>query len=230
MIKALIFDFDGLILDTETLQYTIFQQIFHEYNVELPFQQWVLGIGSHSDFSLFEYLRKHSTQEVDEQLIRDRFRNQFHLELQTKEARNGVKEYLAEAKQLGLKIGLASSSNYQWVSSHLKNLHLFDFFECIKTADDVEHVKPNPALYLKAAECLNIPVEECLVFEDSANGALAAKRAGMSCVVIHNTVTENMNFCEVEYRLSSMSEMNLKDLLIHIPQIDHYARKNYTLF
>ncbi len=69
--------------------------------------------------------------------------------MKTETARPGVEAYLAAAKELGLKVGLASSSDFKWVSGHLKELGLFDEFEVIQTADDVEEVKPNPELYLK---------------------------------------------------------------------------------
>src|SRR5690606_2679430 len=117
----------------------------------------------------------------------------------------GVEDYLLAAKEAGLKIGLASSSTYEWVSNHLKNLCLFDYFECIRTSDDVVTVKPDPSLYIETAKCLGVAPEECIAFEDSANGALAAKRAGMYCVIIPNAVTRDLDFCEVDERLASMA-------------------------
>lgn len=213
MIKGIIFDFDGLIFDTETHQYHVYQEIFGEYGSELPISRWQEEIGTHTGFSPFQYLEEKIQKAIDQDAIRMDFKKRFHEKLKGEVAREGVEEYLKEAKKLNLKIGLASSSNYQWVSSHLQNLKLFDYFDCIKTSDDVLKVKPDPSLYLKASECLGLNVNECLVFEDSANGALAAKRAGMYCAIIPNEVTCTMDFCQVEHRMDSMADMPLPEVI-----------------
>lgn len=216
MIKGVIFDFDGLILDTETHHYRILQEMFRAHGAEMPLHRWQQEIGTQSDFSTFGYLQEQLSRKIDQEKLKLKLEEQFHETLVEEEAREGVEDYLKRAKELGLKIGLASSSDYSWVSKYLRNLGLFKYFECIKTSDDVEKVKPDPALYLQAAQCLGLQPDQCLVFEDSANGALAAKRAGMGCVIVPNTVTHTMDFCEVEYRLSSMSDMPLKDVIEHV--------------
>lgn len=95
------------------------------------------------------------------------------------EIREGVKDYLSAAKEMGLKIGLASSSNREWVEGFLTKLQIIDFFDTIKTGDEVEKVKPDPTLYINALEALNVKGSEAVAFEDSANGAKAAIAAGM---------------------------------------------------
>lgn len=214
VIKGIIFDFDGLILDTETHQYRILQNLFAEYGSELSIERWQQEIGTKSGFSPFYYLEEQITQKIKPEELQQQVKEKFHATLAAEKERDGVTDYLKAAKELDLKIGLASSSDYEWVSAHLNNLKLFDYFECIKTSDDVEEVKPNPSLYLKAAHCLGLSPEECLVFEDSANGALAAKRAGMRCVIVPNEVTHTMDFCEVEHRLKSMADMQLNELIV----------------
>ncbi|MBW8351899.1 HAD family hydrolase [Bacillus sp. IITD106] len=213
MIKGIIFDFDGLIFDTETHQYLVYQEIFNEYGSELPISLWQKEIGTQTGFSPFHYLEGKIKRPINHENVQKDFRSRFYQILEQEKAREGVEEYLKEAKKLNLKIGLASSSTYQWVSSHLKNLGLFNYFDCIKTSDDVTHVKPAPSLYLLAAKCLGLTIEECLVFEDSANGALAAKRAGMYCVVVPNKVTSTMNFCNVEYIMNSMVDLPLNKVI-----------------
>lgn len=219
MIKAIIFDFDGLIFDTETHQYHILQEMFSEHGSELPLARWQQEIGTHSGFSPFHYMEEQIGKPVEHALLQKQYEEKFHSTLSLEKARDGVLDYLQIAKELELKIGLASSSSYRWVSSHLKNLQLFDYFDCIRTSDDVEKVKPDPALYIQAAQCLDLPPEECLVFEDSAHGATAAKRAGMGCVIVPNKVTHTMDFCDVEHRLDSMADMPLKDLLDYVSSL-----------
>lgn len=216
MIKGIVFDFDGLIFDTETHQYKVLQEIFMEHGSELPLSIWQQEIGTFTGFSPFHYLEEQLERKIEHAVLEEQFKEKFHSKLAQENARDGVEEYLQMAKELDLKIGLASSSSFKWVSSHLKNLQLFDYFECIRTSDDVEKVKPDPALYIQAAQCLGLTPEECLVFEDSANGALAAKRAGMGCVIVPNEMTHTMEFCNVEHRLESMSDMTLKEVIEYV--------------
>ncbi|TWT13291.1 HAD family phosphatase [Planomicrobium sp. CPCC 101079] len=216
MIKGIIFDFDGLIFDTETNQYTVYQEMFAEHGTELPIARWQQEIGTHSGFSALDYLEELLDRKLEQDVLREQFSTKYHAKMAEEKARAGVEDYLKAAKEQGLKIGLASSSNFKWVSTNLKKLGLYEYFECVKTSDDVEHVKPDPALYLLAAECLGLTPEECLVFEDSANGAMAAKRAGMNCVIVPNEVTHTMDFCDVEHRIESMADMTLEEVLDYV--------------
>jgi len=216
LIKAVIFDFDGLIYDTETNEYNVLNEIFQEHGSELPLSVWGKVIGTQAGFDALAYLEEQIGKKIDHDKLTKLRRERFNERMKNEGALPGVEEYLSAAKKAGLKIGLASSSTYDWVSNHLKNLCLFDYFECIRTSDDVEKVKPDPALYLEAAKCLGVSPEECLVFEDSANGALAAKRAGMYCVIIPNQVTKDLEFCEVDDRLESMASVQLHELIERI--------------
>lgn len=216
MIKAVIFDFDGLIFDTESHEYNVLNEIFQEHDSELPLSVWGKIVGTQVGFKPLQYLEEQIGKKLDQDKLTTLFHERFHGRLKNEGPLPGVVDYLKAAKASGLKIGLASSSTYEWVSSHLKNLCLFDYFECIRTSDDVEEVKPNPSLYLKAASCLGVEPDECLVFEDSANGALAAKRAGMYCVIVPNEVTKNLNFCEVDDRIDSMAAIEFKQLIDRI--------------
>ncbi|MGY3836625.1 HAD family hydrolase [Bacillus atrophaeus] len=216
MIKALIFDFDGLILDTETHEYEVLQEIFEEHGSTLPLSVWGEVIGTAAGFRPFVYLEEQLGRKLDHGELTKIRRERFSKRMETEKARPGVEAYLNAAKDLGLKVGLASSSDYKWVAGHLKQIGLFDDFEVIQTADDVEEVKPNPELYLKAAENLGVSPAECIAFEDSVNGSIAAKRAGMKCVIVPNKVTGSLLFEDYDHRLESMAEMELELLLDHL--------------
>ncbi|MFZ4453259.1 HAD family hydrolase [Salibacterium aidingense] len=211
--KALIFDFDGLIMDTETRQYEVLQELFAEHGSELPLHVWQQEIGTSTGFSPVDYLFSQTGRSVEAEAFNQQLEQRFLERLAQESARPGVKSYLTEAKKQGLLLGLASSSSYEWVSTHLRNLRLMDYFSCIRTSNDVDHVKPDPALYEQTAACLGVRPEECLVFEDSANGALAAARAGMRCVIVPNQVTADLEFGKVERRIVSMEEVPLASLL-----------------
>ncbi|WP_252312837.1 HAD family phosphatase [Sinobaca sp. H24] len=216
MIKGVIFDFDGLILDTETHQYEAMNTIYKEHGHELPLALWQEQIGTYTGFRPFSYLEEQLQTPLEHEALEKRLNETFVEKLSSEQPRPGVHEYLQAASHLNLKVGLASSSDYSWVSRHLRTLGLYDHFETINTKDDVEIVKPDPTLYQITAEQLGLSPEECLVFEDSANGALAARRAGMACVVFPNTVTKAMEFGEVSHQLESMADMELQELITYI--------------
>jgi HAD superfamily hydrolase (TIGR01509 family) len=129
----------------------------------------------------------------------------------------GVESYLAEARQLGLKIGLASSSQHEWVDGYLAQLGLTKWFDVVRCRDDVgERSKPDPAVYLAALEALDVPAPAALALEDSPHGALAAERAGLRCVIIPNQMTRALLFGPVSHRLDSLMDMPLVQLLEQI--------------
>jgi beta-phosphoglucomutase-like phosphatase (HAD superfamily) len=112
-----------------------------------------------------------------------------------------------------LKIGLASSSPCEWVEGHLERLGLRPYFESIIASDDVVLTKPDPALYTSACAALGVEPGRAVALEDSPNGALAAKRAGLHCVAVPNELTKFLPFPAVDLRLDSLAEMSLDDLL-----------------
>lgn len=213
MIKAVVFDFDGLILDSEKSVYEAIEEIFTEHSSSMPLEVWQQCIGTKDFLDPYEYLEEQINRKVDREGLRKKHHDRVLAMLEGQGALPGVEDYLEAAKELGLKIGLATSSNRKWVTGHLEKLNLLSYFECIKTADDVEEVKPNPALYLEAVKCLGVEPTEAIAFEDSANGAKAAKAAGLYCVVIPNEVTKGLAFGEVDHQLESLAELQLKDLI-----------------
>ena len=220
MIKALVFDFDGLILETETPILQSWQEIYREFGCELSLEEWLVNVGTMEEqFDPVASLELRSGQPVDREqtLLR---RQQRELELiQHQPVMPGVREYLESARQLGLKVGLASSSTCDWVVGHLERLGLIGYFDAIAACDDVARTKPDPALYRMAAEWLGVAPHEAVAFEDSLNGLLAARRAGLHCVVVPNALTHRLDLGEADIRLGSLSEMRLADLLASLEQV-----------
>ncbi|MBL0388304.1 HAD family hydrolase [Tumebacillus sp. ITR2] len=214
MIQAVVFDCDGLIIDTETPWYNVMAELFEERGVSLPLDVYARVLGtSNAAFDLFAYLEEVSGKPVDREAARSRMRTRHALLMQEEKVRPGVEDYLRQAKEMGLRIGLASSSQREWVEKHLRNHGLFDYFEVIRTSDDVERVKPDPELYLSALEFLGVAPEHAVAFEDSPNGTRAAKAAGMYCVTVPNSLTEQLPFDEYDLQIPSMAALPLQDVL-----------------
>ncbi len=217
MIQALIFDFDGLILDTETPEFVCWQNIYREHGFELPVEKWgmIIGGNGHSDFDAADHLSHLTQGQLDSASLRDRNRSECHDIIMGQGPLPGVREYLDAAKQLGLKLAIASSSPLSWVGPHAKRIGVFDYFDHVITADDVGpgRTKPNPDLFLTALNRVKVPKEAAIVFEDSPNGVKAANRAGIFVVAVPNSVTSTLALDGADLIVKSLSEMSLSHLL-----------------
>lgn len=213
MIKAVIFDFDGLILDTETAWYAAYKQVLKEqFQFDLPLEEFVKCVGS-SDKVLFAYLNQAIGHAINQEDVRKQASG-LHIEMIKKAAPcEGVATYLADARRIGLTIALTTSSTLDWVTTHLTNLKLISYFDHLITQEDVEQVKPAPDLFLKTIEVLGISPHEAVVFEDSLNGLNAALTAKLATVIIPNPVTASSPFENYHLKLASMTEMSLHDII-----------------
>lgn len=212
MIKAIIFDFDGLIIDTESVWYESYKETLLSYQFELPLAEFGECIGS-DETVLHTYFKKNLGESCNVDEIETRAFDIYKTKMSSPVARIGVLDYLQEASEMGYKIGLASSSSKEWVTKYLDELGLLNYFEVIVTRDDVQKVKPAPDLYLKASKDLNINSSEAIAFEDSLNGSIAAMSAGLNCVIVPNPVTELSAFENYALRLKSMSEKSLSEVI-----------------
>ena len=214
MIKAFIFDFDGLIIDTEIACYQAWVEQFQIFNVELPLSEWELTIGSSNEaFNPVEYLHFHSKKNFDKQkLILDHMKS-YREKTRTLPLLPGVKNYLNWALENNFKIGLASSSPKNWVLPHLLDLEIIDFFNIIKTSDDVNYVKPCPDLFLLVKQGLNLEDFEAVVFEDSRNGIIAANLANLFTVAVPNQLTKKIDLSEANLLVNSLNAIEPQNLV-----------------
>ncbi|MFK9093047.1 HAD family hydrolase [Bacillus salipaludis] len=213
MIKGVIFDFDGLLVDTETVWYEAFKEVLLEkHSVELDLAGYSRCVGTGNDV-LYPYIHEITGKPVDcEQLENDAY-DKVRVKMNALILREGVKEYLEEAKQHNLIIGLASSSSREWVIGYLEQLDIIEYFHVINTKDDVTRVKPDPELYKKTlSDCSLLPTE-VIAFEDSLNGLQAAKQAGIRCVIVPNNVTRNLEFIHHDYQLDSMKQETMSEVI-----------------
>lgn len=213
--KALIFDFDGLILDTETPDYQSWQYVYKSYGIELPLKLWLTFVGgdAETDFEPHEYLEQKLNSTVDREQIWVSRRKSYLENLEDQTVLPGVVDLLKAARERGLKLAIASSSPENWVAGHLSRLGLNGYFDVIVTADDVEKTKPDPALFLIAAEKLGVLPNEVIVLEDSENGVNGAKRANMFVAAVPNSITVESDLSLADLYIRSLAEVTLDDLL-----------------
>ncbi len=216
MIQAIIFDFDGLILDTEVPEFQSWQEIYQAHGCTLTLEKWAECLGASYVFDPCALLAQQFGRPVDRAEIRAKHRARFEELMAHQSILPGVERYIHAAKRLELKLGIASSSSRSWVTGYLDQFGLRDCFDSIKCSDDVERTKPDPALYLLSLQALQVQAHEAIVLEDSPNGVLAAKRAGVFCVAVPNALTGQLSLDHADLLLPSLTELSLEDLLSQV--------------
>ncbi len=217
MIQALVFDFDGLILDTEISSYQSWQEIYQEHNCYLPLEKWAICIGGGVEkFDPCGYLETLLGRSLAREELIERRSQRHWTQLETQVALPGVEDYITDARRLGLKLAIASSSPREWVAGHLSRLGLLNHFDCMKCGDEVTHKKPHPELYLSALNELGVQADQAIALEDSPNGVLAAQRAGMFCVAVPNEITGQLPLDHADMRLTSLASLPLEHLIAEV--------------
>lgn len=207
---ALIFDFDGLILDTESAEVEIWNDFYAKVGLTFTMDAYINAIGSNSpeDFHPAILLADREGEERSFEQIRQDFRKIAYLRCEQLEAMDGVVDLIKNAKTKGYFLAVGSSAAYSWVQTHLNRLGLLDAFDAIVTFDNVERAKPAPDIYLKVLETLGVSPENALVFEDSQNGVLAAHRAGIRAIAVPNPITAIQDFFLATAVLPSLANFN----------------------
>ena len=188
MFKALIFDMDGVLIDSEPLHKKIEQEILKELGVNLPYEVHYTFAGLGKEFwniieKRYGYNRKTTADELHKE------KATRYLKALTSNPIlpiDGLNELVSHARQKGLALAVASSSSVYNINLVLKAIGLEKYFSFIVSGEQVPRNKPFPDIYLKAASLLNLSPGACMVVEDSANGVNAAKAAGMFCIGFRN--------------------------------------------
>lgn len=230
MIQALIFDFDGLILDTETPEVQIWQDLYSRYGQEFPLDEWVRTVVGSTVANLdpVSQLEKLTGQSLDrialhEQAHRTRLDWQASLPPMP-----GVTDTLESARRQGLQLAVASSSPHAWVDAYLKRLDFWDLFDAVICREDAPRLKPSPDLFLAALSTLHLHADQALAFEDSPNGVRAAQAAGLRVIGVPNAVTARLGPLPTDLVLASLSDLPLPGVLAHFG--DMFTLRPETLY
>ena len=195
MLHALLFDFDGLMVDTESAIFQTWEEIYAAHGQQLELSRYVQCVGSHGGAydpaTDLDALVGQPLEWTKLLALQHRRNQELLAEMDTRE---GIRELLHQAQREGVRCAVASSSSADWVLGWLEKLQLRAAFESIITRDLVVHPKPAPDLFLLAMQKLNVRPEHALVLEDSANGLRAAVAARVPCVIVPNRVTHGLDF------------------------------------
>ena len=211
-VRAIIFDFDGVVLDSEEPDFLAWREIWRELGQELVLEEWAAcigtGQGEHTFDPFAELVRRARlpTSETTEPELKARHAARMAELMSGRPPLAGVVAWLQEATVAGLGIGIASSSRRDWIEAHLARLGLEKYVSVISSFDDCGARKPDPASYRLACRELGASPGEALAVEDSHNGLLAAKAAGLRCVVVPNVMTAQMDFSAADVVLASLDQ------------------------
>jgi HAD superfamily hydrolase (TIGR01509 family) len=212
VIESYVFDFDGLILDTESSAYHSIVEEFAAVGLDFDLAAWQQCIGVGWAIDWIDELERRCPTPIDRAAVLARRRARKNELLELCEVLPGVAQRIAEARAHGIALAVASSSPRDWVEPHLDRLGLLEGFDAVLTRDDVERTKPSPDLFLAAASALGTDPSVSVAFEDSHHGSVAAKAAGMICVVAPNAITADQDFSHADLVVPSLQDVDLATL------------------
>ena len=213
-IRGLLFDFDGLLVDTETPSRAAYEHLYRRHGHELPLDRWATLVGTiGAEFDPYVHLEELVGTPLDRDELDEWRRAREHELVDLEELRPGVEALLAEARERDLRTAIVSSSDNWWIERHLGRLGRTAGWDAIVAANgDVARAKPAPTLYLEALRLLGLSASEAIAFEDSPNGVSAAKAAGLYCIAVPNPITATLALDEADLVVESLEDVSLAAL------------------
>ena len=207
--RALLFDFDGVILDTEWPIYQTWLTFFEKHNHPLPLETYIKCIGS--DFETWSpetHFEAISGLKPDWESFNLSRNEKIRREVAKLSPMPGLIDLLTFASNLSLPCAVVSSSSHSWVDHWLEKHQLSHFFQQVVCRGDAPRIKPAPDLFQEACQRLNLPAEKCLVIEDSKNGLISAQEAGCPVAAIPNRITECIDFSKADFQFRNLAELH----------------------
>ena len=210
--RAVIFDFDGLIIESEAPLFEIWAAIYRDHGGRLTLDHWRHALGTHDGFDPYAELERQTGVCLPGERWTAHVRDEHVRRCGQIPVLPGVRARLDEARRLGLPAAVASSSSLEWVGRWLDVHGLRSCFDALSTRDRVERVKPAPDLLLLAAADLGVAPADCVVFDDTPNGIAAAHAAGMWAVAVPTAMTCRLDFPAPHLTLASLEARTLEQL------------------
>lgn len=213
LLQAVVFDFDGVIIDTEKARYEAMQEIYSSYGQKLPLDIWLKSVG-HASYVIhpFDLLMDLTGKRLDCEMLKSKHKE---IEMEFADALPvlpGVVDRLEEVCASGGKLAIASSSSRGWVEGHLKKRDLFRYFNVTVCRGDTVNHKPDPEPYLTALRLMRCSAEHAFAVEDSPTGINAALSAGMTCIAVGCSLTRNLDLSKAHYVFDSLSSVSFIEL------------------
>jgi beta-phosphoglucomutase len=214
MIRTVIFDMDGVIIDTEPIHHFAFITQFAELGIAVPDEEYASFLGS-STRNVFQRLKQRYNlpQEIDELMKRKRelFNKAFD-ESTTLDLLGNVRALIEDLQQHGVQMVLASSASKATITRVFQRFGLTPYFTHLVSGEDFTNSKPDPAIFLHAAAVSETPVEQCIVIEDSANGVAAAKAAGIYCIGYASPHSAGQDLKQADLIVQDFSELSAEKI------------------
>jgi len=214
MLQTVIFDMDGVIVDSEPVHHFAYQQHFKQLNITVSDDMYASFTGN-STKNIYQKLKAHFDlkEEVEDLVLvkRNLFNDAFDAK-EDLELINGVLPLIQELHANGVLLLLASSSAKVTIERVFNRFGLHTYFSGIFSGEDFPQSKPHPALFLKAWEHSKHPKNNCLVIEDSTNGILAAKAAGIPCIGFDSFHSKNQDYSQADWVIQDFAEINYQNL------------------
>jgi HAD superfamily hydrolase (TIGR01509 family) len=210
---AVVFDFDGLLMDTETSLLASWRYEWAQWGLTLDEATFFADHGGNTSHEKYAQLAAAVGSSYDRALSHERrlaFRAELHAALDLAE---GIREWIAEAVSAGITLGVASSSSRAWVEGHLRRVAVLEHFTVLACGDEVEDAKPAPDVYHLALDRLDVRAAEAVAVEDTPHGVAAAQAAGLSVIAIPNPFVEPCRLGMAELVLESAHGVCLTNAL-----------------
>ncbi|MFL0253331.1 HAD family hydrolase [Clostridium neuense] len=216
MNKVIIFDMDGVIVDTEPIYREINKKLYKELGAEITLEEQFSFVGNGSRIIWTKVKNKANLKQSVEELM-ELSKNRKYEYLSKIGSKitliRGIEQLLSSLKNNGFSIVMASSSPKKNIEVILNRVKLIDYFQYIVSGEDVVNGKPNPDIFLKAAEKLKAKASDCTVIEDSNNGVTGAKAAGMKCVGFRNLNSGNQDLSKADIILEAFDEEGIGKII-----------------
>jgi HAD superfamily hydrolase (TIGR01509 family) len=210
MIRTVIFDMDGVIIDSEPVYFKIDKQMFEELNIDVSFEEHCTYVGTSSQNMWDAIIRKHGIPGPSGELMRKEYDHYLDYIVNANDLLpiEGVIELINDLDENNFKLILASSSRMEIIDIILKKFNLSELFIAKVSGSELAHSKPHPEIFLRSAQLARSEPKECVVIEDSKNGVVAAKAAGMKCIGFLNPSSGDQDLKNADVVIRSFKELN----------------------